>query len=66
MSATDEFGHHEVLHMITVLRDMWDDWIETHPAVKENQNISDKANEVQRKISEFEKKWLKYSESIFL
>ena len=56
----DEFGHHEVTHMITVIRDMWEDWIVSHPAVCENELILTKANNVQDFLGHFNSDWLNH------
>ena len=65
MPVMDEFGHHEVTHVKTVIHDMWHDYIAQHPAVTNCPDIKDELDQVNKALFEFESKWLTYVDEKF-
>lgn len=53
MAQTDKYGKHEVLHVSSIMVDMFDDYIYQHDAVVSDKELSDEAEKVFKALCDF-------------
>lgn len=53
MAQDDNYGHHEVVHLTSVIASLWEDDILEHGAVDGNPELKAAAEEILNKLSSF-------------
>ena len=53
MTATGPFGQHEVLHVASIIADMWETWILEHDATKADPTLLAEADAISEMLYNF-------------
>ena len=53
MTQTDKYGKHEVLHVSSIIVDMFDDYICQHDVVVTDNELREKADKIMGSLCEF-------------